>query len=100
MIWVGSSGKTRSEPSYFLCKRGLTSVPLQSGAVSTWEQKQITGTTLAVLEGIVAYTYPDSSSSASVMPAACSSSTSMRDRFFCFSVEGCDVDAWSLWVSV
>ena len=36
-------------------------MPLQSGLVSTCEQKQMTGTFLSVFEGIVAYTYPNSS---------------------------------------
>jgi hypothetical protein len=33
---------------------GLTSLPVQSGEVSMCEQKQITGTFLSVLAGIVA----------------------------------------------
>ena len=54
---MGSSGSTRSRPSYRRCTIGLTSVPLISGDVSTCAMKPMVGTSgFAVVAGMVAMT--------------------------------------------
>ena len=79
---------------------GFTSLALQSGEVSTWAQKQITGTFLSEFDGMVAYTYPFSSSSASGKPIDFNSDTRSRLRSSCFAVDGWVMDPGSLWVSI
>src|SRR5437868_6804519 len=80
---------------------GFTFVPLQSGAVSTWAQKQMAGIFFFwLLDGMPAYTYPNSSVDASVIPMESNSSHKSLLSSFCFSVVGWEVLVGSLCVSI
>ena len=100
-VWLGSSGRIRSCPFQARCNRGLTPFPLQSGAVSMWEQKHRVGMPSCFdVAGMVAKTYPHSSISTSEAPKANNSFCRSLPKSFCFSEEGKEAEFGSASVSI
>ncbi|OQB66758.1 MAG: hypothetical protein BWX93_01902 [Bacteroidetes bacterium ADurb.Bin139] len=75
--------------------RGQMSLPLASGEVSTCAMNPMAGTSLSMLEGMDAITYPYSSMQASATPICRNSLSSTSSKTNCLAVLGCVCDSGS-----